>query len=178
MGTVNLKNKVVIIAKNTFLELVRDRVIYGILVFAFLLVLMSLVVAQLSYVESQRILMDLGLAGLEVSALILSVFLGATIVFREVEKRTVLTLFARPVSRGQFLLGKFFGLYAIVCVAVSILTIIFLGLLLASTFRVIPIAFLERISRPLMWFSALVRMYSLASAIAASGIETFAFTVG
>ena len=124
--------KVLIIARNTFKELIRDRVIYGIFVLAFLLLMISLVVSQLSYVEQKRILMDLGLAGLEISGIILSVFLGATIVFREVERRTVLTLFARPLTRGQFLLGKFFGLLAIIVVAFLLLTLFLLGVLILA----------------------------------------------
>ncbi len=104
----------IVIAKNTFRELIRDRILYLILVFAVLLVFLSVVLGQLSYAEQMRITLDLGLAGVELSVLILSIFIGGTLVFRELEKRTVLTLLTRPLTRGQFLFGKFLGLFSII----------------------------------------------------------------
>ncbi len=74
--------------------------------------------------------MDLGLAGLELSVVILSIFLGATVVFREIEKRTVFTLFTKPIDRWQFLLGKFIGLVSLVLLLLFLLSLLFLALLL------------------------------------------------
>lgn len=123
-------NKIYIIAANTIRELIRDRIMYGILVFAVLLIFLSLISAQLSYVERARITMDLGLAGLELSVVILSIFLGATVVFREIEKRTVFTLFTKPIDRWQFLIGKYIGLVSLVLFLLFLLSILFLILLL------------------------------------------------
>ena len=123
-------NKIYIIATNTIRELIRDRIMYGILVFAVLLIFLSLISAQLSYVERTRITMDLGLAGLELSVVILSIFLGATVVFREIEKRTVFTLFTKPIDRWQFLVGKFLGLVSLVLLLLFLLSLLFLTLLL------------------------------------------------
>ncbi len=122
--------EIYIIASNTIRELIRDRIMYGILVFAVLLVFLSLISAQLSYTEKTRITMDLGLAGLELSVVILSIFLGATVVFREVERRTVLTLFTKPIDRWQFLIGKYVGLVSLVLVLLFLLAALFLALLL------------------------------------------------
>ncbi|MBX9767145.1 MAG: ABC transporter permease, partial [Bdellovibrionales bacterium] len=74
-----------------------------------------------------------GLVGIHLSAFALSVFIGSTLVSREIEKQTVLTLLVRPVSRMQFLLGKFFGLMmvtsvVIVCLAACLAALaLFLG---------------------------------------------------
>ena len=122
--------EIYIIASNTVRELIRDRIMYGILVFAVLLILLSLVSAQLSYIERTRITMDLGFAGIEISMVILSIFLGGTVVFREIEKRTVLTLLTRPIDRWQFLVGKYIGLAALVLILLLALSILFLITLL------------------------------------------------
>ena len=118
-----------IIASNTFREFIRDHILYGILVVSTLLLILSLILAQLSYTEQTRITLDLGLAGLELSVIILSIFLGSTIIFREVEKQTVFTLLIRPITRGQFLMGKFFGLFSIIIIAIIVLSLILLGIL-------------------------------------------------
>lgn len=99
-----------IIAMNTFREIIRDRILYGIVVFALLLIGISVALGNLSFVEQARISADFGFAGIEMSAAILAMFAGSTLVAREIEKQTVLTLLAKPVTRTQFLIGKFVGL--------------------------------------------------------------------
>ncbi len=98
------------IAKNTFREILRDRILYGLVIFALLLIGFSLALGQLSFDEQSRISLDFGMTGIQLSAVILSIFVGSTLVSREIEKRTILTLLARSVTRVQFLIGKFLGL--------------------------------------------------------------------
>lgn len=124
-----------IIATNTFREFIRDRILYGILVISAFFLLLSLILAELSYTEQTRITLDLGLAGLELSLIILSIFLGSTIIFREIEKQTVFTLLIRPITRGQFLIGKFLGLFCIIIVALCLLSLMLLGILLAMNWE-------------------------------------------
>lgn len=102
------------IAKNTYRELIRDRILYGLLIFAILLIGFSLALGQLSYSEQARISVNFGLVGIHLSALVLSIFVGSTLVSREMEKQTVLTLLARPITRIQFLWGKFLGLSLVI----------------------------------------------------------------
>lgn len=120
-----------IIAKNTFREIIRDRILYGLLVFAVLLIGLSLALGQLSFAEQTRITINFGFTAIHLSAAILSIFVGSTLVGREIEKKTILTLLARPITRAQFVLGKSIGLLSVICVAVFILALI-LALLLAS----------------------------------------------
>ena len=112
-----------IVAMNTFREIIRDRVLYGLIVFALLLIGVSLVLGELSFAEQSRISMNFGLVGIHLSAFTLSVFIGSTLVSREIEKQTVLTLLVRPVSRMQFLLGKFFGLMMVTTVVIASLSL-------------------------------------------------------
>jgi Cu-processing system permease protein len=125
-----------IIAKNTFREIIRDRILYGIVVFALLLFGLSLALGQLSYAEQARISADFGFAGIQLGVSILAIFIGSTLVAREIEKQTVLTLLARPVSRTQFLIGKFFGLSLVVVAVIAGLAAVLAGLLLLLELKI------------------------------------------
>ncbi len=115
---------VFIIAKNTFREVIRDRILYGLVVFALLLVMLSLALGQLSFDENIRISANFGFTGIHISAMALAVFVGSTLVAKEIEKQTILTLLARPISRAQFIVGKAVGLMTVVLVVVLSLGLI------------------------------------------------------
>ncbi len=121
-----------LLAKNTYIELIRDRILYGLLVFAVLLIGFSLVLGQLSFAEQARIATDFGFAAIHLSMVILSIFVGSTLVAREMDKKTIYTLLTRPISRTQFLLGKSLGLTCITGTVVLglgiILLVVFWGL--------------------------------------------------
>lgn len=120
-----------IIAINTFREIIRDRILYGLVVFALLLIGLSLALGQLSFSEQSRITANFGFTAIHLAAVILSVFVGSTLVAKEIEKKTVLTLLARSITRSQFLLGKALGLYLIILVVISglacVLSVVFIG---------------------------------------------------
>lgn len=126
------------IAKNTYKELIRDRILYGLIVFALLIVGMSLALGQLSFTEQSRISANFGFAGIHISAVILSIFVGATLVTKEIDKKTIMTLLVRPLSRPAFVLGKSLGLMGIiftVCIGLGfVLGLVFLGLGLEINF--------------------------------------------
>jgi Cu-processing system permease protein len=117
-----------IVAKNTFREIFRDRILYGLMVFAILLILLSLALGELSYSEQSRITIDFGFTAIHLSAMILSIFVGSTLVSREIEKKTIMTLLVRPISRTQFIVGKSFGLLAVIVMSIVLLAIVLLGI--------------------------------------------------
>lgn len=98
-----------VIAKNSFRELMRDRVMYALLGFAILFLALSLAVGQLTYTEKEKISISLGLASVQICLSLLTIFIGASLVYREINKKTIYTIFVRPLSRTQFLIGKFLG---------------------------------------------------------------------
>ena len=102
-------NAVRVIAINTFREIIRDRILYGILVFALLLIGLSLALGQLSFAEQSRISANFGFTGIHLSAAILAIFIGSSLVAREIEKRTIMTLLVRPLTRTQFITASFLG---------------------------------------------------------------------
>ena len=118
-----------VIARNTFREVIRDRILYGLAVFAAMLLMFSLALGQLSFSDHARLTANFGFTAIHLSSAILSIFIGSTLVSREIEKQTILTLLARPISRTQFIVGKAMGLMGVIlCVDLGLAVI--LGLIL------------------------------------------------
>jgi ABC-type transport system involved in multi-copper enzyme maturation permease subunit len=102
--------RVGIVALNTFREAVRDRVLYNLVFFALLMMLAAVVVGQISIGIEVSVIVSLGLSATSVIGLLITVFIGVALVSKEMEKRTLYALLAKPVRRWEFLLGKFGGL--------------------------------------------------------------------
>jgi ABC-type transport system involved in multi-copper enzyme maturation permease subunit len=109
------------IALNTFREAIRDRVLYLILAFALALIAVSRFVSMLTVGSEVKIVKDLGLSAISIFGLLTAVFVGVSLVFKEIERRTVYTLLAQPVRRWQFVCGKYLGLSFVLasCVVVT-----------------------------------------------------------
>ena len=116
--------KIAAIALNTFREAVRDRILYTILVFAVLLIGASVVLATLSIGQEGRIVKDLGLASSNLFGTFIAVFLGIGLVSKEIERRTLYAILAKPVHRFQFLLGKYIGLVLTLLVTVGVMALL------------------------------------------------------
>jgi Cu-processing system permease protein len=98
------------VAANTFREAVRDRVLYNLVFFALLMMGASILVGQVSIEIEQSVIVSLGLTAISVIGIFIAVFIGVGLVSKEIDKRTLYALLAKPVQRWQFLLGKFGGL--------------------------------------------------------------------
>src|SRR5690348_2324786 len=102
--------RVAAVAVNTFREAVRDRVLYNLLFFALLMIAAAILVGQISIGIEQIVIVSLGLSAISVIGLLIAVFIGVGMVSKEIDKRTLYALLAKPVRRWEFLLGKFGGL--------------------------------------------------------------------
>lgn len=98
------------IAWNTGREAIRSRLLYTLFFFALVLIVASLILANISYVERNRILQDIGMASIRFFSVAIAIFVGVGLIHKEVERRTVYTILSKPISRGEFLLGKYVGL--------------------------------------------------------------------
>jgi hypothetical protein len=114
-----------LVAWHVFKESVRDRVLYGIAVFAILLVAASILIGQITAGQDIKIIKDLGLATIEVAGILMSVFIGVGLVAREIERRSVFALLAKPLPRWEFILGKFAGLALTIFVNLAAMTAAF-----------------------------------------------------
>jgi len=120
-----------VVALNTFREAVRDRVLYNLVFFALLMIAASVAVGQISIGIEQTVIVSLGLSAISVIGLLISVFLGVALVSKEMDKRTLYALLAKPVRRSEFLLGKFGGLVLTLAVNTAAMA---LGLLLTMLY--------------------------------------------
>ena len=102
--------RVGVVALNTFREAVRDRVLYNLVFFALVMIAASILVGQISIGIEQMVIISLGLSAISIIGLLIAVFIGVSLVSKEMEKRTLYALLAKPVRRWEFLLGKFGGL--------------------------------------------------------------------
>ncbi len=116
-----------VVAGNTFRETIRDKILYNLVLFAVLLIGTSVLLGTLTIGEQARIVNDLGLAAINLVAVIIAIFVGIGLVTKEIERRTVYTILARPITRVQFVLGKYMGLGLIVIVNITIMFVMFLG---------------------------------------------------
>jgi len=101
---------VLTVATNTFREAVRDRVLYNLVFFALLMIAAAILVGQISIGIEQSVIVSLGLTAISVIGIFIAVFIGVGLVSKEMDKRTLYALLAKPVQRWEFLLGKYGGL--------------------------------------------------------------------
>jgi Cu-processing system permease protein len=113
------------IARNVFRESVRDKVLYSLVFFAVLLIAASYLLGQLTAGQDVKVIKDLGLAAISVFGLLIAVFIGVGLVWKEVEKRSIYSLLSKPITRTQFLLGKYAGLALTLTVNVGVMTAAF-----------------------------------------------------
>jgi ABC-type transport system involved in multi-copper enzyme maturation permease subunit len=121
------------IAYNTFREVIRDRILYNLVAFALLLIGSSLLFGKISVGVEKIILINLGLTALSLFGVVIAIFIGIGLVSKDIERRTLYTVLARPVRRWEFVLGKFAGLSGTLVInAAAMLAGIFVTLLLLT----------------------------------------------
>jgi len=117
------------VAVNVFKESVRDKVLYNLVAFAVLLISVSYLIGQLTAGQDVKIIKDLGLASISLFGLLIAVFIGIGLVWKEVEKKSIYTLLSKPMRRQEFLLGKYCGLVLTLIINVSVMTLAFYAVL-------------------------------------------------
>lgn len=126
----NLRNKemsflkrIFSIAANTFREAVRDRVLYNLVLFVLLITASAVFLGELTAGQEIRTIVNLGLSAMLLFGAFISIFVGVSLVSKEIEKRTVYSIFSKPIGRGEFIVGKYLGLCLTLLVNVSIMGI-------------------------------------------------------
>ncbi|KKI98890.1 ABC transporter permease [Prochlorothrix hollandica] len=122
-------HRIFVIASNAFREVIRDRALYLLGVFAVILLLANRALPDIAVVTSDKMLLDVGLGAMALIGLVVTVFVGTGLINREIEKRTVIVLLSKPVSRPELIVGKHLGLVAVTAVLVTTMTLFYMGLL-------------------------------------------------
>ena len=164
------------IAHNTFREAVRDRVLYNLVVFVLLITASAIFLGELTAGQEARTIVDFGLGAMLVFGVFISIFVGVSLVSKEIERRTVFAIFSKPIGRGEFIVGKYLGLCLTLLVNVLImgagvsLAILYVGGggLAFSIWGAIFLIFLE-----LAILTAVAILFSSFSSPALSALLTF-----
>jgi len=128
--------KIGAIAGITFKEAKRDRVLYLLFFFAALGIVASRVLALLTVGDRIKIIKDVGLASIALFGVLMAILIGTGLVYKEIDKKTIFTLLAKPLHRAEFILGKFLGLVLTLFVMTLAMSVIFLAIVYAHTFRI------------------------------------------
>ena len=170
--------RVLAIAGNTYRENIRDKILYNLILFALIMILSSLALGKLTLGNEAKVIVDLGLSSISIFGMLIAIFIGIGLVYKELEKRTVYALLAKPVHRYELILGKYLGLLFTLSVNLAIMTV-GLGLALLYTgglgpgayLRILPAVYLIFLSLALI--TAVALLFSTFSTPALSALFTF-----
>jgi ABC-type transport system involved in multi-copper enzyme maturation permease subunit len=121
--------RILAIGINVFREAIRDKILYNLLFFATLMIAAAGLLSTLTFGEQTKIIIDIGLAGINIFGVLIAIFLGISLVSKEIDKRTIYTILSKPIRRSEFLLGKYAGLLITLLVNTIVMTLVFVGTL-------------------------------------------------
>jgi ABC-type transport system involved in multi-copper enzyme maturation permease subunit len=124
--------RTLVVAANVFREVIRDRVLYIIGFFALILIAAAVLIPEIAAGNEGKIIIDIGLAAMNLFGLVVTVFVGTALINKEIEKRTVYVLIAKPISKAEFIVGKHVGLSAVLAVLLTAMTAVFFAVLSAQ----------------------------------------------
>lgn len=121
------------IARVTFSEVIRDKILYNIIVCAALLFAVGFLASRLTFIRPERVTLDFGMSAVNISCAMIAIFTGSSLIGREFERRTIYVALSHPISRAQFVLGKFLGIASVITVNWLLLALAYLLLLWLSS---------------------------------------------
>jgi len=179
-----MSTHILAIARNAFREAVRDRILYNLVVFVLLLIISAIFVGELSAGAEAKITIDLGLSAMLLFGVFIAIFVGVGLVYKEIERRTLYAILSKPVTRAEFIIGKYLGLCLTLLVNILVMGI---GLSLAIIYlrrgwdplipRIFPAILLIYVELTLM--TGVAMLFSSFSSPALSALLTFfIFVIG
>lgn len=170
------------VAFNVFLEIVRDRILYVVGVFGIIMVMAITLLPEVAAGTEDKLILDTALASINLLSLFVVVFIGTGLINKEIEKKTVLVLIAKPVSRLEFILGKHLGLSLVMALLITALTTVMLGLLMVSEvpfqLNLMLLAVLFMFLEMVLLIAAAMMFGSLTSTVLATLMTLAIFAVG
>jgi ABC-type transport system involved in multi-copper enzyme maturation permease subunit len=170
-------SRVLAVAANTFRETVRERVLYNLVFFAILMTLSGLLLGQLSIRQDAKIIKDVGLAAMDLFGTLIAVFIGTGLIAKEIERRSLYPLLAKPLSRDELYVGKLAGLAFTLLVNIAVMTAgLYLTLLLTG--RPVDPLLLAAVYPIFLGLVLVVAIAMLFSTVSSSSALASVFTVG
>lgn len=163
------------IALNTFREASRKRLIYAIVLAAIGLDLFALVLGQMSLNEEARVVRDVGLGGISLFGCITAIVLGVSLLYTEIQRRTIHTILSKPLERHEFVIGKYLGMAFTLTLVVAVFTLAMMGLLYlqavpvsAAVMKAVVLSYVE-----VLVVAAIAVFFSAVSSPFLSGLFSF-----
>lgn len=171
-----MARNIIAIARNTFREAVRDRVLYNLVVFVLLITGCAVFLGDLTAGQEDRTVTNIGLSAMLLFGVFIAIFVGVSLVSKEIEKKTLYTVFSKPVGRGEFIVGKYLGLCLTLLVNIAVMgagvsiALLWVGSggLAVSIWGAVVLIFLE-----LTIVTAVATLFSSFSSPALSALLTF-----
>jgi len=116
--------RILAVAHNTFREAIRNKVLYSLLFFAALLILAALALGELSVHEEARMTRDVGLFGIDLFSVLIAIFVGVNLLYKELERKTVYTILPKPIARWEFVVGKWLGVQGTMLLQLAAMSVV------------------------------------------------------
>ena len=121
--------RILALSLNTFREAIRNKILYVLLFFGVAVIASALALGQMSLNEESRITRDVGLGGMLLFGVLIAIFVGVNLVYKELDRKTVFALIPKPIHRWEFIFGKYLGMVMTLAVLVAIMTAVLFGVL-------------------------------------------------
>ena len=163
------------IALNTFREAIRRKVVYGVIGVVVALNLFAVVLGEMSMHEQDRVARDVGLAGVSLFGAITAIYLGVSLLYGELQRKTIYTIISKPIERYEFVLGKYLGMAFTLTLLVALFALALAGLLQLQSvaFTVAIVKALLLAYMQVLIIAAIAILFSSFSTPFLSGIFTF-----
>jgi ABC-type transport system involved in multi-copper enzyme maturation permease subunit len=171
--------RVLSIAFNTFRENLREKLLYNLLIFALLMIGSSVLLARLTVGEWDRLIIDLGLSSMNIFGVLIAIFVGISLVSKEIDKKTIFTIISKPVPRYEFLLGKYLGLVVTLLINTAVMAAGLLAVMAYLNAPVTPMLFMALgfIFLEFLVITAVALVFSTFTSTTLSAIFTLAIYV-
>ena len=134
--------KIYSVALNTFRESIRERLLYLVIIYAMALVVSVFILSPLSVGAAKgKIVTDVGLAGISILGILTAIIVGSNLVHKEMDRKAILMVLTRPVSRTEYLIGKFAGVALSLLVLIGIMTAVLVVMMLLGGAELTPAVF-------------------------------------
>lgn len=124
------------IALNTFKEIIRNKFLYLIIFFALVFIISSLALGKLTIGDDNKVIIDFGLAMIEIFSFISVLFVGSQLLFKEVEGKTIFLILSKPINRYEFIIWKFLGFSMVIFLVVLFQSLLYIGVLLFKSIQI------------------------------------------
>jgi len=164
------------IASNTFRETIRNKVLYNILLFVGIIIVLSVSFGEWSVFARVQVMNDFGLAAMSLSGLLLAIFIGSSLLGKEISGKTIYLTATKPIYRASIIWGKFFGVFLTLFLNFLIMSVVF-GISLVASEGEISIMHIKALVL-LITELGVILAFSLLFSVLSSPTLAAIFTIG